>query len=230
MNNNKVLVSKLRNISKMPKIASYKTKLLTLRGTFGLPRIRMYHRENANKKKEILAATANAKGSYKSSTMRDMRYIFRCGNDSFHIQEKKEGFLKNLLKNEFGLDGFKMNFEIFKQIVSNNNYKRGKSNNNTLRKRLIAKVKVSKSIKLGKFVTKIKFFKADDTLMKNVFVKRISTMRNAKSLLRSKFIVHNKSNMNGFLLGLIAYIFANNEMKTISKGADKISSIAPFLS
>ena len=230
MNNNKILASKLRNISKMAKIASYKTKLLTLRGTMGLPRIRMYYRKNANKKEEILAATANAKGSYKLSAMRDMRYIFRCGNETFHVQEKKEGFLKNLLKNELGLDGFKMNFEVFKQSVSNNNYKRMKHNNNSLRKSLIAKVKVSKTIKLGKVVTKVRFFQPDDTLMKNVFMKRVSTIRNVKSLLRSKFIVHNKSNMNGYLLGLIAYVFANNEMKTLSKGAKKLSYVSSLLS
>ena len=230
INDNKVFENKVRNISKMPKIASYKTKLLTLRGTFGLPRVRMYYRKDANKKQETMAATANAKGSYKLSSIKEMRYVFRCGDETFHVQEKKEGFLKNMLKNEFGVDAFKMNFDVYKQIVSNKNYKKMKKNNNSLRKKLVLKAKVSKSIKLGKVVTKLKFFNPDDSPLNSIRVKRITTVRDMRSILRSKFYVHNKSSFNGYLIGLIAYIFANNEMKTLFKGANKVGSVASFMS
>lgn len=229
MNNNTIFASKISNISKEPKIASYKTKIMTLRGMTGLPRIRMYFRPQG-KASETRVATADAKGSFRFSSMKDMRYVFRCGKETYHIQEKKENILKNILKNELGFDAFKMNFEIYKQIVSNNNYKKMKKENNSLRKKLVAKVKVNKSVKFGKVTTKIKFFHPDDSPIKNIFIKRITSVRSVKSILRSKFFVSNNSSFNGYMLGLIAYIFANNEMKTLGKGASKVSKITSLLS
>lgn len=97
----------------------------------GLPRIRMYFRENAKKSKEKLVATANAKGSYKFSTMKDMRYVFKCQGVTYHIEEKKENFLKDFIKNEFAIDAFNMDFNIYKQNVTNDEYRQMKKNSNS---------------------------------------------------------------------------------------------------
>ena len=223
LNRNKNFINAMRNIKPNTKIASYKTKMLSMRGMVGYPRIRMYYRPNAKKSKEYLAGTANAQGSWKLSEMRDMRYMIKCGRDIFHIQEKKEGIIANTVKHEFGPDAFKMDFEIFKEIKS----KKNKTPKPT--KKRILFVTVRKKFGKGKLTTMIRFYDETNNLINDTYAKRITTFGNVRSLLLSKFFVQNKRYplkknnplLSGYIIGLIAYIFSNNEMQSLSRGVNK---------
>jgi len=220
-------------------IGHYYTKMLSLRGMFGFPRVRLWEKPRTSKGK--IVGEVKSIGSWSFGKMTDYRFVFECGNDIYFISERKSGFFGNIFKSGGGFEEATMTMEIYKfkkeEVHKFNNFNEAFQKENQ-----VANVKISrkaKNLRNGSttIVTTIKFFDTKGKIMSGTSIKRITNVyRDWKSGLRSKFLVENASSMPGFLIGFFAYIYAWKEFhdgkayKTISRGLGVASFTANALS
>jgi hypothetical protein len=191
-------------------LAHYYSRIATLRGVVGFPRIRMTRITGE------LAGTSDAVGSWTPSMMGDYRFVFQCGDDVYFIREKRTGILSDIYMETTMGHSIAVQYEVYKVKAYENAW--GFSNTKTDAEKVFT-VKIEKkplvvnADRSVSVITTAKFYDGQtNKLLKGTGFQRITFVRRDwKSGIRSKFLVQNKTKHSGFLIGFFAYLVAWRE-------------------